>query len=213
MARLKPNKSLKSPNKQHIEEQNKQNKTNNTPRVTPHTTKTSKRTTGTEKSDKRTEKRDTTQRKYKQKPENIQYYESESIHRWINRNDRNKEQFDEAGDVGNSSDDDFLQPSDEDAQGNALTEEEQALIKMNDSHQTPNKEDAKPVAQPENEDSSPSPEPDRRRLHKKEQESDHTKILFATLAENTQTQLREQGEKHAMEIATMKWANLDTYIF
>jgi hypothetical protein len=36
------------------------------------------------------------------------------------------------------------------------------------------------------------------------------KKLFATLAENTQKQLREQGEKHAMEIAAMKRANLDT---
>jgi hypothetical protein len=55
----------------------------------------------------------------------------------------------------NSSDDDFVQPSDEDPQGNVLTEEEQALIKMKDSHRTPNKEDTKPTAQPENEDSSP----------------------------------------------------------
>jgi hypothetical protein len=37
------------------------------------------------------------------------------------------------------------------------------------------------------------------------------KKLVATLAENTQTQLREQGEKHAMEIAVMKIANLDTH--
>jgi hypothetical protein len=36
------------------------------------------------------------------------------------------------------------------------------------------------------------------------------KKLFATLAENTQKQLREQGEKHAMEIVSMKRANLDT---
>jgi hypothetical protein len=39
-------------------------------------------------------------------------------------------------------------------------EEEQALIKMNDSHRAPKKEDTKPAAQPENEDSSLSPEPD-----------------------------------------------------
>jgi hypothetical protein len=37
------------------------------------------------------------------------------------------------------------------------------------------------------------------------------KKLFATLAENTQTQLREQGDKHAMEIAAMKRANSDTH--
>jgi hypothetical protein len=110
----------------------------------------------------------------------------------------------------NSSDDFFMQPSDEDPQGNVLAEEEQALIKMNDSHRTPNKEDAKPAAQPENEDSSPSPEPDRRRLRKQEHKSEHMKKLFATLAENTQIQLREQGEKHAMEITAMKRANLDT---
>jgi hypothetical protein len=36
------------------------------------------------------------------------------------------------------------------------------------------------------------------------------KKLFATLAENTQKQLKEQGEKHAMEIAAMKRANLYT---
>jgi hypothetical protein len=38
------------------------------------------------------------------------------------------------------------------------------------------------------------------------------KKLFATFAEITQKQLREQGEKHAMEIAAMKRANLDTQI-
>jgi hypothetical protein len=80
----------------------------------------------------------------------------------------------------NSSDNEFMQPSDEDPQGNVLTEEEQALIKMNDSHWTLNKEDTKPAAQPKNEDSSPSPGPKRRRLSKKEHESDHMKKLFAT---------------------------------
>jgi hypothetical protein len=36
------------------------------------------------------------------------------------------------------------------------------------------------------------------------------KKLFATFDENTKKQLREQGEKHAMEITAMKLANLDT---
>jgi hypothetical protein len=36
------------------------------------------------------------------------------------------------------------------------------------------------------------------------------KKLFATFTENTQKQLREQGEKHAMEITAMKRANMDT---
>jgi hypothetical protein len=79
-----------------------------------------------------------------------------------------------------------MQPSDEHPQGNVLTKEEQALIKMNDFHQTPNKEDTKPVAQPENEDSFPSPKPNQKRLSKQEHEADHMKKLFATLAENTQ---------------------------
>jgi hypothetical protein len=87
-----------------------------------------------------------------------------------------------------------MQPSEEDPQGNVRTEEEQALIKMKDSHRIPNKEDKKQAAQPENGDSSPSPEPDRKRLSKKEDKAENMKKLFATLAENTQKQLREQGE-------------------
>jgi hypothetical protein len=79
-----------------------------------------------------------------------------------------------------------MQPSDEDPQGNVLMEEEQAIIKMNDSHRTPNKEDTKPAAQPENEYSSPSPEPDLIKLNKQEHEAYKMKKLFATLAENTQ---------------------------
>jgi hypothetical protein len=50
MARSKPNKSLRSPHKQQIEEQN-QRKENTTTNVTPHATKTSKRKTGTEEKD------------------------------------------------------------------------------------------------------------------------------------------------------------------
>jgi hypothetical protein len=90
-------------------------------------------------------------------------------------------------------------------------EEKQALIKMNDSHRTPNRKDAKPGAQQESEDSPPLPAPDRRRLRKQEHESDHMKKVFAALAKNTQKQLREQGEKHAMVIATMKRSKLDAH--
>jgi hypothetical protein len=117
MARSKPNKPFKSPHKQQIEEQNKTDITTN---VTPHATKTSKRTKGTEA---RSEKRNITQKKYIRNPENIPYYKGDSLDRRINRNDRNKEQFDEAGNVVNSSDESFMQPSDEDPQGNILTEE------------------------------------------------------------------------------------------
>jgi hypothetical protein len=121
------------------------------------------------------EKRNITQKKYIRNQENIPYYKGDSLDRQININDSNKEQFDVAGDVVNSSDDGFMQPSDEDPQGNIRMEEEQPIIKMNDSHQTPNKEDTKPAAQPENEDSSPSPEPDRKRLNKQKHKADNMK--------------------------------------
>jgi hypothetical protein len=81
---------------------------------------------------------------------------------------------------------------------------------MTDVHQTPSKEDSKPAAQPENEDSSPPPEQHREKLSKRDHESENIKKLFANLAENTPKQLKEQGEKHAMEISAMKRANLDT---
>jgi hypothetical protein len=100
----------------------------------------------------------------------------------------------EEGEVVNSSEDDFIQPSDEDDQVNVLAEEELASIRMSDTHRTPNKEDGKPAAQSENEDSSPSPEPNRIRLDKREHEADNMKKLFAKLAKNTQNQLKEQGE-------------------
>jgi hypothetical protein len=64
---------------------------------------------------------------------------------------------------------------------------------MSNSHRTPSKQDSKPEAQPENEDSPPSPEPNRRKLDRQEHEADNMKKLFTTLAKNTQKQLREQG--------------------
>jgi hypothetical protein len=81
---------------------------------------------------------------------------------------------------------------------------------MSEVHQTPSKEDSKPAAQPENEDSSPPPEQHRERHNKRDHESENIQKLFANLAENIQKQLKEKGEKHAMEIAAMKRANLDT---
>jgi hypothetical protein len=103
-----------------------------------------------------------------------------------------------------SSDGGFMQPSDKHPQGNVLTEEEQALIKMNDSYRTPNKEDTKPAAQPENEDSSPLPEPDRRRLNKQEHEADNMKKLFTTLAQNTQKQAMKRANLDTQNILTTK---------
>jgi hypothetical protein len=88
MARLKTNKTFKSPHKQQIEEQNKQDKIDTTTNVPPHETKTSKRTTGTKE---RSEKRNITQKKYIRNPENIPYYELDALERGINRDDRNKD--------------------------------------------------------------------------------------------------------------------------
>jgi hypothetical protein len=92
-----------------------------------------------------------------------------------------------------------MQPSDEDAQGKVLTEEELASIRMSDSQRTqgnfltekelanirmsdrtPSKQDSKPAAQPENENSSPSPEPNRRKLNRQEHEAYNMKKLFTT---------------------------------
>jgi hypothetical protein len=126
MARSKPNETLYSPHTQQIEEQNKQDKTDTSTNITPHATKTSKRTTGTEE---RSEKRNITQKKYIRYPETIPYCEGDSLDQKINRNDGNKKQSDEAGDVVKSCDDSFMQPPDEEPQCNILTEEEQAIIK------------------------------------------------------------------------------------
>jgi hypothetical protein len=118
--------------------------------------------------------------------------------------------LDEDGETINSTDEKFMQPSDEDDQGSVLTDEELARKRITNVHRTPSKEDSKPAAQPKNEDSSPSPDQHRERLSKRDHESENMKKLFANLAKNIQKQLKEQGEKHAMEIAAMKRANLDT---
>jgi hypothetical protein len=206
MAQSKPNR-LKSPHKQQLEEQNNKDKTENTPHITPQTSKTNKKATGIEE---RSIKSSTTHEKYVRNPENIPYYDGDTDDRRIYRQDRNQHQLYEDGETINSTDGKFVQPSYEDAQGNVLTDKGLARKRMTDVHQTPSKEDIKPAAQPENEDSSPPPEQHRERLSKRYHESENIKKLFANLAENTQKQLKERGEKHAMEIAAMKIENLDT---
>jgi hypothetical protein len=118
--------------------------------------------------------------------------------------------LDEDGENIDSTDDEFVQPSDEDAQGNVLTDEELTRKRMADVQRTPSKEDSKPASQPEDEYSPPSPEKPRERFRKRYHESEQMKQLFADLAKDTHKQFKEQGEKHAMEIAAMKRANLDT---
>jgi hypothetical protein len=153
MARSKPN-ELKSPHKQQHEEQNEKEKTENTTHITTLTSKTNKKATRIEE---RLIKSSTAHEKYVRNPENIPYYDGDTHVRRIYRRDRNQHQLDEDAETINSTVDEFVQPSDEDAQGNVLTDEELARKRMTDVHRTPSKEDSKPAAQPENEDSSPSP--------------------------------------------------------
>jgi hypothetical protein len=153
MVRSKPNK-IKSPHKQQLEEQNNKNKTENTPHITPKTSKTNKKATGIEE---QSIKISTTHETYVRNPENIPYYDGDTHIRRIYRQDLNQHQVDEDGETINSTDDEFVQPSDEDAQGNVLTDKELARKRISDVHRTPSKEDSKPAEQPENEDSSSSP--------------------------------------------------------
>jgi hypothetical protein len=182
MAQSKPNK-LKSPQKQQQQEQKNKDKTENPPHITPQTSKTNKKATGIEE---RSIKSSITHEKCVCNPENIPYYDRDTKDQRIYRRGRNQHQLEKDGEAVNSTDDEFVQPSDEDAQGNALADEELARKRMSGIHRTPSKEDSNPEAQPENEDSSPPPEQHRERLNKRDHESKNIKKLFANLAENTQ---------------------------
>jgi hypothetical protein len=67
-------------------------------------------------------------------PENIPYYDRDTNDRRIYRRDHNQHQLDEDGETINSTDEAFIQPSDEDAQGNVLTDKEIARKRMTDVH-------------------------------------------------------------------------------
>jgi hypothetical protein len=138
------------PHKQQIEEQNNKYKAENTPHITPQTSKTIKKATGFEE---RSIKSSTTREKYIRKPENIPYYDGDTSARRTFRRDRNQHQLDKDGETINSTDDEIMQPSDEDDQGNVLPDEELTRKRMADVQRTPSKEDSKPPAQPKDEDS------------------------------------------------------------
>jgi hypothetical protein len=118
--------------------------------------------------------------------------------------------LDEDGETINSTDNEFMQPSDEDAQGKVPPDEELTRKIMAAAQQTQRKEDSKPAAQSEAEDSPLSTKQPRNRLRKRYHESETMKKLFADLARDNQKEFKEQEEKHAMEIAALKRANLDT---
>jgi hypothetical protein len=57
-----------------------------------------------------------------------------------------KQQFDEDGEVIDLINDEFKQPLDEDAQGKVLTMSQLIISGMDNSNQTPDKQDNKPAA-------------------------------------------------------------------
>jgi hypothetical protein len=120
MERSKPSKP-KSPHKQQIEEQNNKDKTETTPHITPQTSKPIKITTIVEA---RSNKSIIPRKAYIQNPKNIPYYYGDTLDRSIYRRDRKKHQLDEDGEPINSTENEFMQPSDEDAQGNVLPDED-----------------------------------------------------------------------------------------
>jgi hypothetical protein len=207
MARSKPSKP-KSPHKQQIEEQNNKDKTETTPHITPQTSKPSKTTTIVEA---RSNKSNTPREAYIRNPENIPYYDGDTLDRRIYRRDRNNHQLNEDGEPINSTGDEFMQPSDEDAQGNVLPDEEIEIKRVDAAQKTPNKEDSKPAAQSEAEESPLSVEQPRNRLRKQHHESETMKQLFTNLARDNQKQFKEHEEKHTMEIVALKIANMDTH--
>jgi hypothetical protein len=104
-----------------------------------------------------------------------------------------------------------MQPSDKDAQGNVLPEDELERKRAAAAQKTPSKEDSKPTAQSEAKESPLYVEQPRQRLRKRNHESEEMEQLFANLARENQKQFKEQEEKHTMEIATLKRINLDTH--
>jgi hypothetical protein len=206
MARSKPNRP-KSPHKQQIEERNNKDKTENTPHRTPQTSKPNKTTTEVAA---RSNKSVTSCEPYIRNPEDIPYYEGDTLDRRIYRRDRNKHQLDKDGEPNNSTDDEFMQPSDEDTQGNVLPDDEIERKRAAAEQKTPSKEGSKPAAQSEAEEIPLSVEQPRHRLRKRHHEAEEMKQLFANLARENQKQFKEQEEKHTMEIAALKRANLDT---
>jgi hypothetical protein len=159
-----------------------------------------------------TEKRDRTHERYVRNPENIPHYEGDKIYRRINRKDQNNQQFDEDSRVIHSSDEYFGQPLDEDAQGNVLTMRQMDINGEYDTKQTPNKQDAKPAAE-EEEQTSPFLDRQDRRSRKHDDETRKMKKLLTVFTANTQKQLNEQAERHAIEIAAMKQTNVETQNF
>jgi hypothetical protein len=117
--------------------------------------------TETETPSESTEKRDRPHKKYERNPENIPYYEGEKKYQRINRKDKNKQKFDEDGEVIDSSDNGFKQPLDEDEQGGVLMADKLAPNRMDNSSCTPDKQYTKSSADQEEQETPLSPERNR----------------------------------------------------
>jgi hypothetical protein len=200
MARSKPNKP-RSPHKQQTEEQTNKDKTETTPHITPQTSKPNKIMTVVEA---RSNKSITPRQPYIRNPENIPYYNRDTQDRRIYRRDRNTHHLDEEGEPINSTDDEFMQPSDEDSQRNVLPDDEIERKRAAAAQKTPSKEDSKPSAQSEAEEIPLSAKQPRNRLCKRHYESEAMKKLIADLSRDNQKQFKEQEEKHTMEIVALK---------
>jgi hypothetical protein len=109
-----------------------------------------------------------------------------------------------------SSDEDFEKPSDEDSQGNVLTMHHMDIGEVDNTNQTPSKQDTNPTSEEQEQETPPSPKRQDRRLRKQDDETEKIKKLLAVFTANTQKQLNEQAEKHPMEIAAMKQKNMET---
>jgi hypothetical protein len=85
-----------------------------------------------------------------------------------------------------------MQPSDEDAQGNVLPDEEIKRKRAAAVQKTPNKEDSKPAEQSEAEEIPLYVEQPINRLRKRHHESETMKQLLGNLARYNQKQFKEQ---------------------
>jgi hypothetical protein len=134
---------------------------------------------------------------YIQNPENIPYYEGETIYQRTYRHDRSKHQLEEDGETIHSTDDEFMQPLDEDDQGNSLRDEEIERETASTAQKTTNKEDSKPASESEAEESPLYVEQPRDRLHKRNHESEKNETnICKSHQREPKTNQRTRRETH-----------------
>jgi hypothetical protein len=88
--------------------------------------------------------------------------------------------------VIDSSEEDFEQPSDEDAQRNVLTMRQMNIDGVDNTNQNPNKHDTKPASKEEEQETSTSTKRQNRRLRKYDDENEKMKNFFVVFTANTQ---------------------------